>query len=66
MINSLFKSQAIMVEREEEYLPVITEKQEHSWESAYREYLAKKDKRSSHDDVFHSEIAEEAKIKAIQ
>lgn len=55
-----------MVEREEEYLPVITEKQEHSWESAYREYLAKKDKRSSHDDVFQSQIAVEAKVKAIQ
>lgn len=26
LINNLFKSQAIMVEREEEYLPVITEK----------------------------------------
>jgi hypothetical protein len=47
LINSLFKSQAVMVEREEEYLPVITEKQEHSWETAYREYAAKKDKIAS-------------------
>lgn len=35
LINNLFKSKAIMVEREEEYLPVITQKKEYSWKDAY-------------------------------
>jgi hypothetical protein len=46
LINNLFKSKAIMVEREEEYLPVITEKKEkeYSWKHAYEEYKQKKAK----------------------
>ena len=32
-MNHLFKSKAIMVDREEEYLPVITQKKEYSWKA---------------------------------
>ena len=40
-INHLFRSQAVMVEREEEYLPVVTQNKEYSWNDAYQEYQDK-------------------------
>jgi UDP-N-acetylglucosamine pyrophosphorylase len=40
-INSLFRSQAIMVEREEEYFPVIPSESKYSWKLAYEEYKSK-------------------------
>lgn len=43
-INNLFKSQAVFVSREEEYLQVLTEKKEFSWEKAYQEYINIKSK----------------------
>ena len=36
LLNNLFKSKGIMVERQEEYLPVVTEKDEYSWKNAYK------------------------------
>ena len=47
MINNLFKSKGIMVDREEEYLPVVTEKSEYNWKNAYKEYQDKVKKYSS-------------------
>jgi hypothetical protein len=35
-MNHLFKSKAIMVDREEEYLPVITQKKEYSWKAGHK------------------------------
>jgi hypothetical protein len=43
-INNLFKSKGIMVDREEEYLPVLTERDEYSWRTAYKDLLHKTEK----------------------
>jgi len=40
-VNHLFKSKAVMVDREEEYLPVITQKKEYNWKNGYKEYIKK-------------------------
>lgn len=41
-VNNLFKCRAVLVEREEEYWPVVSEKKEYCWEKAYEDYNKKK------------------------
>ena len=43
-MNNLFRSKGIMVDRDEEYLPVITQKHEFNWRDAYKEYKRRLDK----------------------
>lgn len=61
LINNLFKSQAVLVEREEEYLPVVTEKKEYSWENAHKEYTNKRNRGPLRP--FYERFEEEQKAK---